>query len=76
MNIKNIKQFLKEPSTMRGIALLGASVATATGNGELFNANISDSGIELGGFLVALVTFVTGLFDFTPDKYKLNKAVN
>ena len=61
---------LKQPSTKKGIALLGAGIALATGHPELLTASVSEAGVQYGGFLGAFVPLAIGLWETIRDELK------
>ncbi|EMX0313697.1 MULTISPECIES: hypothetical protein [Vibrio harveyi group] len=54
---------LKQPSTKKGIALLGAGIALATGHPELLKASVAGDGVQFGGLMGTLVPLVVGLWE-------------
>ena len=58
----------KQPSTQRGIALL------VSGFGDLFNTEVTDTGVQLGGIIGATVGIITplaiGVYDAVRDEFK------
>lgn len=59
-----------QPSTKRGIALIVAGVAAATGHTDLFTAHISDAGVDVGGVVGTLVPVVIGLWEALRNEFK------
>lgn len=60
---KWIKERLAEPSTKKGIALLGAGAALALGYPELITASVTAEGVQYGGIIGAVVPVVLGLWE-------------
>lgn len=64
----------KQPSTQRGIALLVSGIAALFGFGDLFNAEVTDTGVKLGGIIGATVGIITplaiGVYDAVRDEFK------
>ncbi|MCG3728365.1 hypothetical protein [Vibrio cincinnatiensis] len=54
---------LSQPSTRKGLALIGAGVALAVGQPELLTAAISDDGIKYGGVIGTAVPVLLGLWE-------------
>ncbi|HDM8134786.1 TPA: hypothetical protein P0E15_004352 [Vibrio harveyi] len=54
---------LKQPSTKKGIALLGAGIALAAGHPELLTASVSETGVQYGGLLGTLVPLAIGIWE-------------
>lgn len=73
-----MKNFLKEklnidleqPSTKKGIALLGAGVALATGHPELLTATVSDAGVQYGGLIGTVVPLALGIWETVRNEFK------
>lgn len=73
-----VKAFLKEkvgidldqPSTQKGIALLGAGVALATGHPELLTASISDEGVQYGDIIGTTLPILLGTWEMIRDEFK------
>lgn len=64
--IKNLKQ----SSTYRGLALVGSAAAFALGYGHIFSAEVTATGIQLGGVAGAFITAGIGLYDVIRDEFK------
>lgn len=64
--IKNLKQ----SSTYRGLALVGSAAAFALGYGHIFSAEVTETGIQLGGVAGAFITAGIGLYDVIRDELK------
>ncbi len=42
---------LKQPSTKKGLALVGAGIALATGHPELLTASVTPEGVQMDGLI-------------------------
>ena len=51
----------KQKSTIAGVGLIGGAVAMATGNADIINVDITDTGYQVSGLLPALYTVVAGI---------------
>ena len=58
---------LDQPSTKKGLALLGAGVALATGHPELITASITAEGVQYGGGTAIPVAM--GLWETFRDEF-------
>ncbi|EGR2568042.1 TPA: hypothetical protein NGR75_004239 [Vibrio parahaemolyticus] len=73
-----MKKFLKEklkididqPSTKKGIALVGAGVALASGHPELLTATVTDAGVQYGGLIGTVVPLALGLWETLRNEFK------
>ncbi len=73
-----MKEFLKEklkidldqPSTKKGIALVGAGVALAAGHPELLTAAVTDAGVQYGGLVGTVVPLALGLWETLRNEFK------
>lgn len=73
-----MKKFLKEklkidfdqPSTKKGIALVGAGVALASGHPDLFTATVTDVGIQYGGIIGTSISLGVGLWEIIRNELK------
>ncbi|NOI32175.1 hypothetical protein [Vibrio coralliilyticus] len=54
---------LDQPSTKKGIALLGAGVALATGHPELITASITAEGVQYGGIIGTTLPIILGFWE-------------
>lgn len=59
-----------QSSTKRGIALIIAGVAAATGHADLFTAHISDAGVDLGGIVGTLIPVGVGVWEALRNEFK------
>lgn len=64
----NIKKYLDQPSTKKGLVVLGSAVAVAIGNPELFTVTVTESGAQLGGLIGTVVAGVMGLLEVLRDE--------
>ncbi|MEZ8824330.1 hypothetical protein AB6E04_08200 [Vibrio amylolyticus] len=53
--------------------LLGSAASVATGNGHLFTAETTQTGVQLGGVLGAAIPVLLSLWEAIPDKFKPSK---
>ena len=60
---------LDQPSTKKGLALLGAGVALATGHPELITASITAEGVQSGGSRGTAIPVAKGLWDTVRDEF-------
>ncbi|WP_325892727.1 hypothetical protein [Grimontia sp. NTOU-MAR1] len=68
--LEALKRRLKQPSTVRGLALIGSGVALASGQGNLFTATVTDAGVSYGGFVGAAIPFAVGFWETVRDQFK------
>lgn len=73
MDMKKIKQHLKQPSTQKGLALLGAGAALAAGHPEVLTATVTEAGVQYGGLLGTAVPVLLGIWEFIRDEFKDSK---
>lgn len=66
----SIKRRLKQPSTVRGLALIGSGVALATGQGHLFTATVTDAGVSYGGIVGTAIPVAVGFWETVRDQFK------
>ncbi|MCC5516663.1 hypothetical protein A165_25270 [Vibrio tasmaniensis ZS-17] len=59
-----------QPSTIKGLTLLLSTVAAFFGYGNLFSAEITDQGLELGGVIGAAVPVAVGVYEVVRDEVK------
>ncbi|MEZ8607888.1 hypothetical protein AB6D06_11760 [Vibrio sp. 10N.239.311.G01] len=64
-----------QPSTIKGLTLLLSTVAAFFGYGNLFSAEITDQGLELGGVIGAAVPVVVGVYEVVRDEVKDSKRL-
>lgn len=51
----------KQKSTKIGLSLIAASLAVATGNSDLINVELTDSGVNFSGLAELAFSLVTGV---------------
>ena len=61
---------LDQPSTKKGLALLGAGAALVAGHPELITASVSADGIQFGGIIGASAPIVFGLWETLRNEFK------
>ncbi|MDN3697784.1 hypothetical protein QWY97_10545 [Vibrio cortegadensis] len=61
---------LKQTSTWRGLVLLGSVIAASSGYGHLFSAEITQTGVNLGGAVGLAIPAVVGLWEAFRDELK------
>nr|AKN36572.1 hypothetical protein [Vibrio tasmaniensis] len=61
---------LEQPSTKKGIALVGAGVALAAGHPELLTATVTDAGVQYGGLIGTVVPLAMGLWEAFRNEFK------
>lgn len=66
----NLKIDLDQPSTKKGIALVGAGVALAVGHPELLTVAVTDSGATYGGAIGVLAPLVLGFWETIRNEFK------
>ncbi|ANW25820.1 hypothetical protein BA953_16620 [Vibrio coralliilyticus] len=54
---------IDEPSTKKGIALIGSGAALAMGHPELLHASITESGVQHGGLIGTAVPVALGIWE-------------
>lgn len=67
---KKIGLNLDEPSTKKGIALMGAGVALAAGHPELLTASVTPEGVQYGGIIGTTLPIVLGLWETFRKEFK------
>ncbi|MCG9628567.1 hypothetical protein L1D34_27535 [Vibrio mediterranei] len=60
---------LTQPSTKKGLALVGAGVALAAGHPELLTASVTPDGVQMGGLIGAVVPVLVGLWETIRDEF-------
>ena len=61
---------LNQPSTKKGLALIGAGVALATGHPELLTASVTSEGVQMGGVIGVVAPLLLGLWEAIRDEFK------
>ena len=59
-----------QPSTKKGLALLGAGAALVAGHPELITASVSADGVQFGGIIGASAPIVFGLWETLRNEFK------
>ncbi|MFB9133513.1 hypothetical protein M1D72_10535 [Vibrio sp. AK197] len=54
---------LTQPSTKKGVALIGAGIALAAGHPEIITASVTPEGVEYGGIVGTAVPVLLGLWE-------------
>lgn len=67
---KKIGINLDEPSTKKGLALVGAGVALAAGHPELLTASVTTEGVQYGGIIGTTFPIVLGLWETIRKEFK------
>lgn len=60
---------LKQASTKKGLALIGAWVALVTGHPELITANATSHGIQFGGLIGLVTPIMVGIWETIRNEY-------
>ncbi len=66
----DMKNWLKQSSTKKGLALLGAGVALAAGHPEIITASVTADGVQYGGILGTAVPVLLGLWETIRNEFK------
>ncbi|WP_102313218.1 hypothetical protein BCV29_11715 [Vibrio cyclitrophicus] len=61
---------LDQPSTKKGLVLLGAGAALATGHPELLTASVTADGVQYGGILGATLPMLLGAWEMARNEFK------
>lgn len=61
---------LSQPSTKKGLALIGAGVALVAGHPELLTVSLSDNGVSMGGLIGAAAPLAVGLWETVRDEFQ------
>lgn len=59
-----MKIYLKQSSTKKGLALIGAGLTLATGHPELLTASVTPEGVQVGGLIGVTIPILMGLWEF------------
>ncbi|MGF1747716.1 hypothetical protein [Vibrio cionasavignyae] len=59
-----------QPSTQKGLVLLGSAAALFTGRPELLTASVTPDGIQAGGIIGAAAPVVIGLWETIRNEFK------
>ncbi|MGF1901072.1 hypothetical protein [Aliivibrio sifiae] len=66
-----------QPSTVKGITLIGSVLAAVTGYGHLFSLDVNDDDvIQLGGAIGLVIPFIIGAYETIRDEFKDEKRTN
>ncbi|GGK43666.1 MULTISPECIES: hypothetical protein [Aliivibrio] len=66
-----------QPSTIKGLSLIGSVIAAATGYGHLFSLDLShENSIQFGGVIGLAVPFVIGAYEAIRDEFKNEKRAS
>ncbi|PJC85708.1 hypothetical protein CSW98_14115 [Vibrio sp. HA2012] len=60
---------LEQPSTKKGLALVGAGIALTAGHPELLTATVTDSGIHYGGLIGTTIPILVGVWETIRDEF-------
>ncbi len=66
----DFKKWLKQPSTKKGIALVGAGAALAAGHPEIITASVNDTGVHYGGVLGTAIPVLIGLWETIRNEFR------
>ncbi|BCL68829.1 hypothetical protein TUMSATVNIG1_07690 [Vibrio nigripulchritudo] len=61
---------LEQASTKKGLALVGAGIALATGHPELLTAAITPDGVQYGGLFGTIAPFALGVWETLRDEFR------
>lgn len=61
--LKKLGIDLDQPSTKKGLALIGAGAALAAGHPELITASVTAEGVQYGGLIGTALPLVLGLWE-------------
>ncbi|CAM3708158.1 hypothetical protein VA7868_02923 [Vibrio aerogenes CECT 7868] len=61
---------LSQPSTKKGLALVGAGAALAMGHPDLLTASVTDTGVQYGGIIGTTVPVLLGLWETLRNEFK------
>ncbi|MGI2788866.1 hypothetical protein [Vibrio fluvialis] len=61
--LKKLGIDLDQPSTKKGLALIGAGAALAVGHPELITASVTAEGVQYGGLIGTALPVVLGLWE-------------
>lgn len=70
MKKQNLIDRMNEPSTKKGLALLGAGAALALGHPELITASVTDAGVQYGGLIGTAIPVLLGLWEVVRKEFK------
>lgn len=61
---------LSQPSTQKGLALVGAGIALASGHPELLTAIVTETGVQYGGLIGTAVPVLLGVWEMIRNEFK------
>jgi hypothetical protein len=61
---------LSQPSTKKGLVLIGAAAAMMAGRPELLTATVTEEGVQAGGLIGTAVPIVLGLWEVIRNEFK------
>ncbi|EKO3904889.1 hypothetical protein KW443_19080 [Vibrio fluvialis] len=61
--LKKLGIDLDQPSTKKGLALIGAGAALAAGHPELITASVTAEGVQYGGLIGTALPVLLGLWE-------------
>lgn len=61
--LKKLGIDLDQPSTKKGLALIGAGATLAAGHPELITASVTAEGVQYGGLIGTALPLVLGLWE-------------
>lgn len=59
-----------QPSTKKGLALVGAGAALAVGHPEILTAAIDGDGVQYGGVIGSVVPALLGVYELIRNEFK------
>ncbi|MGF1740149.1 hypothetical protein L4C34_03520 [Vibrio profundum] len=66
-------KYLQQPSTYKGLALVGGILAASSGHTDLFTVDVSQQGVEYGGAVGGVIVSLVALWEALPDAWKPKK---
>lgn len=64
-----LKQWFNQPSTKKGLALVGAGAALAVGHPELITASVTPEGVQYGGLIGTAAPILLGIWEMLRDEF-------
>jgi hypothetical protein len=61
---------LSQPSTKKGIVLIGAAAAMLAGRPELLTASVTEEGVQAGSLIGSAVPVVLGFWEVLRNEFK------
>lgn len=68
--IEKLKQWFKQPSTKKGLALVGAGAALVSGHPELLSVSFAGDSIQYGGLIGAMAPVLIGTYEVMRNEFK------